>query len=81
MSERSLRGVVVSPDMFQTFITRGAMSHVKCVEGLPLGAKARYSYMDVKYDYVVLVYEHESFDEVKLGDTIPLMTAKFEVIR
>ena len=80
-TQRRLKGVVVTPEAFQRFCTRGVTSHVKCVEGLPLGAKPRYSYMDVKVDYVVLVFEHESFEEVPLGATIPLMDCRFEAVR
>jgi hypothetical protein len=82
MSEdRHLLGVVVKPDDFQAFVTKGMITHIKCTDGLPLGAKPKYSYIEVKQDFVVLVYEHPDFPVVKLGATIPLMTPRFEAAR
>lgn len=76
-----LRGIVIKPEDLQVFVTKGVATHIRCVEGLPLGAKPRYSYIEVKQDFVVLVYEHETFPEVKLGASIPLFTPKFEAMR
>jgi hypothetical protein len=80
-TERHLLGVVVKPEDWQAVVTKGVTTRIKCTDGLPLGAKPKYSYIEVKQDFVVLVYEHESFPAVKLGATIPLFVPKFEAAR
>ena len=49
----------------------GNIFHSKCIEGLPIGARFAYCLPDSVYG-IYIVVEHESFDELKDGDEIPI---------
>lgn len=45
--------------------------HIRCIKGLPSGTKFCYTYPTDEYN-IWMVVTHESFDELKNGDIIPI---------
>lgn len=59
----------------QIFLTQGHIAtNFQCLEGLPEGAVFESSYYDPETRACNLVFSHASFDEVTIGQEIPLVT-------
>jgi hypothetical protein len=54
-------------------LTTGWSGNIECVEGVPPGARFVRSYTSNDMSSSMLVFEHESFDNVKNGHEIPLL--------
>lgn len=65
--------VQISFGLLQELVTVGWTCNAKCSKGLPVGARLVRSYTDDRLGIGCLVFEHESFEPVKLGDEIPVL--------
>ena len=64
--------VQVSVWLIVDILTKGHEMHVKNVTGLPEGSKFVHLIQTEHYGWIDFVFEHESFEELKIGDLIPL---------
>jgi len=71
-----LRKILISPFIFAHLLTNGIIK-IRCVGGLPEGAKFKFIIYQAYDTYIHLVFEHESFDELKDGDVIPTLLTEF----
>lgn len=77
---RCLLGIPVSIELFETLITEGCETKVRCIKGVPKGAKMVNSFYDGYRQTAILVYEHHSFDDVPEGGEIPIGITEMETI-
>jgi len=77
-----IRGVEVSRHLWQEMTTEGWHTdpdHVTaCVEGLPEGAELVNSFYDGHRRSAVLIFHHESFDDVVEGMALPMQEVVYE---
>ena len=69
-----LARVRISQELWQDWMTEGYKSGgFKCDKGLPEGAEFLYFARDDRANYgdLSMVFQHESFDNVELGNMIP----------
>jgi hypothetical protein len=57
--------------LLQEIVTIGWNSNAECIEGVPVGARLVRTYTDEQRGVAGLVFEHESFAEIRLGAEIP----------
>lgn len=62
----------------EIFITGWNGNGVKCIQGLPEGARLIRSFPDIVAGTCVLIFEHESFNEVPLGEYPPTLHCLFQ---
>jgi hypothetical protein len=77
---RHLAGIPASLEIFESIVTEGAETKVRCIKGIPKDARMVNSFYDGYKQTVVFVYEHESFYAVSEGDTIPLFMPQMEFV-
>lgn len=75
MSERRLRRILISPEALIEMCTTKRMT--LDVEGLPSGSKYYGAAFDIPTGQLAIFAEHESFDNVKVGDRIPEHVPRF----
>lgn len=72
--------VEITIESLTDHIRQGAeFSAAKCIKGIPADARF-FRAIPTKFDSIVLIFEHESFDEVRVGSPIPLFELEFEEI-
>ena len=59
--------------LLQEIITVGWQSKAECIRGVPVGARLVRTFTDVRRGVAALVFEHESFEQVRLGGEIPTL--------
>ena len=78
-----IRGVEVSRDLWQDITTKGWHTQpgavLVCKEGLPEGAELVNSFYDGHRRTAVLVFHHESFDDVTQGAEIPMQEVVYKL--
>ncbi len=75
-----LMRVPVSLIFWEHQVKQGAVTTVRCIEGLPEDAQLTSSYYDGSKQAAFLVFEHSSFREVQQGEIIPELWPVFEVV-
>jgi len=68
--ERRYVLIVLDSDVFDNIIKSGKITVE--LNGFPKDATFLGARYDIRTDCIVLCYEHESFDKVKLGSIIPI---------
>lgn len=80
-----IRGVEVSRHLWQDITTEGWNAGtdyvITCVEGLPEGAELVNSFYDGHRRSAVLVFHHESFDDVVEGAELPMQEVVYKQVR
>lgn len=78
-----LRMVPVDIALLDKILRQGYINLTLRVLGIPQDAQFRGAYLGVPTigkNQILMIYEHESFDEVKESDIIPSMTVVHEVV-
>lgn len=75
---KNLVDVPFSDQLFHNLLTEGQVTFVRCTEGLPKGAKFFGFWQDRHTDVVHLIYEHSSFLEVAINESVPVRELRFE---
>ena len=72
-----IKEVWVTQSLFQIIMTEGWQmgknASIRCIEGLPEGAELINSYYDGRHRTAVLVFYHESFEDIPLGGVAPVV--------
>lgn len=76
MSRRWVR-VLVTPELMAGWFENGAEIHVKCIEGVPEGARVTRLVLEPFGNLIVFVFEHESLPEVAEGELMPELVPIF----
>lgn len=77
--KRPLVRVPISSTLLFDMFTKGWESGpIRCVDGLPKGARFINSYFDADKHVAFVVFEHESFADVAAGEIIPEIRVMFE---
>jgi len=74
-----LRQVQCSDVLLRDFLTQGFDGRLRCLEGLPEGAKPAGVIVPIPHQSFIvgLLYEHESFEDVAPGEPIPVLRVEF----
>jgi hypothetical protein len=67
--------------LLQELATVGWTCNARCIKGLPMGARLVRSFTDERRGVAALVFEHESFDEVRLGEELPVIDVWFDTVK
>lgn len=71
--------IPISHEIWQDMMTKGnIVKKFECIEGLPEGAEYIHNFYDGWRNTVYLVYRHDSFDDVHLGEQMPRLRAVFQ---
>lgn len=75
---KNLVDVPFSNQLFHNLLTEGQVTFVRCKEGLPKGARFFGFWQEVHTDIVHLIYEHPSFPEVNINESISIHRICFD---
>jgi len=75
---RRLRRVVLSGYAIHHLVKTDSIVHVS--DGVPNDAELVRLYPDAEKDRIVLIFEHDSFDEVREGDVIPTLDVEMQIM-
>lgn len=82
-TERRFCRVLIANHMLFDMLTKGWVigdgSIIRCVEGIPQGAKFINSYFDVERDCACLVFEHQSFPNTPPWEILPIQPVTFNI--
>lgn len=73
--ERHIARVAVAPEWILEQIIEGALTYMRCVEGVPQGTRCIGIYSDQEHRVMWLMLEHPSFEAVPIGDVAPELPA------
>jgi len=76
---RHLARVPIDPELIHLLCKQGNEMYVKCITGLPPGAKWISEYFDYAEFRLYFIFEHESFDVVYPGGTLPALFMEYEM--
>lgn len=77
-------GVVISGELFSEICRTGwkipsdDTVSIRCIQGVPPDAKRIRSFYDSENDKFILIFEHQSFQDIEQGNRIPEIKVVFQ---
>lgn len=74
-----IKRIQINPEVFLHIMAKE--SAWRMVEGVPKGARLRGASIDPYTQVLILLVEHESFEEIDVNNVAPLISTEFERIQ